>query len=332
MNVTVPGGVDGLLAIEMGGTTSRAAMVRPSGVSRVVRMSNAPLAGAPAFEPALRGVWRKLAADAGCAAPSDVVLALPGPVYAGKVAALPTLTGGSRFFLDAASSAAAVWPAARLWICNDLTLAGFGQITADRRDFLITTIGSGIGSKLFIGGTPLTGRAGMGGEIGHWTVPGAPPLECDCGGRGHLGAVASGRGIIAWFRRRAVDDPRGFQRSALSGLDRLDAAAIVAAYHEDDRWTAATMEMPTQALAHAFGLIHLATGTELFLLTGGMGGALGEKFCYRLADHCRSACWDTGLDWHRSVRCIVDADEATLRGAALYAAVTNPDRDPADEQ
>lgn len=90
---------------------------------------------------------------------------------------------------------------------------------AEPQRFCLLTIGSGTGNKVFHGGEILLDADGHGGELGHWVCdasPGAP--LCDRGASGHLGAITSGRGVLAAARRAAVADCAGFARSRLAAL------------------------------------------------------------------------------------------------------------------
>ena len=87
-------------------------------------------------------------------------------------------------------------------VLNDLAAAGFRYVAEGLSDFAIVTVGSGVGHKVFLGGRPLAGVNGRGGEIGHLRVDfSADALACDCGGFGHVGGLASGRGAVALVRR-----------------------------------------------------------------------------------------------------------------------------------
>ncbi len=67
----------------------------------------------------------------------------------------------------------------------------------DAEDFLLVTLGRGIGLGIVVGGEIYRGAHGGAGEFGHMTVDtpaSAPP--CNCGKRGCLEAVASDYGIL----------------------------------------------------------------------------------------------------------------------------------------
>jgi glucokinase len=62
------------------------------------------------------------------------------------------------------------------------------------RDFILITLGTGIGSGIVLDGRLYRGSGGLAGEIGHMTLEPEGPL-CGCGKRGCFEAVASGKNI-----------------------------------------------------------------------------------------------------------------------------------------
>lgn len=65
--------------------------------------------------------------------------------------------------------------------------------------------GTGIGGSLMVDGFPLMGAHHAGGHFGHIMSPQAGGLQCPCGQYGHLEAVGSGHGILAWYRAHGGD-------------------------------------------------------------------------------------------------------------------------------
>jgi len=84
-------------------------------------------------------------------------------------------------------------------IDNDGNMAALGEArygaAKGARDFLMITVGTGVGGGIFIDGAPYRGSRGLGGELGHTVVELDGPL-CPCGGKGHLEAYL-GRPAIA---------------------------------------------------------------------------------------------------------------------------------------
>ena len=273
---------------------------------------------------ALADVLAHLTTSVGGWDAAAVVLAVPGPSSDGQVWRLPTLLGPDfRDSVDFRAMARNVWPKTLVAVCNDLTAAGYRLVGEGLRDFLVVTIGSGIGSKLFLGGRPLLGPKGFGGEIGHWRVPGAIPLQCECGQTGHLGALASGRGCLQLAIRMAVEEPAAFEASALGtfcGGDRLALTTemLVRGLHVGDPWAVDLLSVAAEALGAALALCHLATGTERIVVMGGFALACGEPLRRLIRTAAANAAWPTGLDWDDAIRLADFGDEPGLAGGYVY--------------
>lgn len=322
-----------MLVVEVGGTTLRAARFDPQ--RRVLcdrRTADTPNHCAGGSTVDLQE--RVLAAIAQLAgevfpdgSPDVAAVAYPGPVDAeGRVLAAPTVLGRSGdppFPLREAC--AALWPGAATLVVNDLTAAGYRYVGAGLRDFAILTIGSGIGHKVFLDGAPLLGPAARGGEIGHLRLDFSSDAPvCDCGGRGHLGGLGSGRGTVARVRRRAAAHPAAFQASLLgsSGVpaERLDGPAVAAGYLAADPFTTAAVGEAVRYLGQGLAAIHLDTGVERFLLVGGFARALGDRYRAQAAEAAAAASWQVGQDWDRMVDLGEPDDDSALLGAGLLAA------------
>lgn len=100
-----------------------------------------------------------------------------------------------------------------------------------RSDYLLVTLGTGVGAAVVIGGRPYTGAHGIGGELGHIAVGTHGPV-CQCGARGCLEAIASA-GALARRYGQGVDAEEVAKRAASGDLDAarlwrqaLDALAL----------------------------------------------------------------------------------------------------------
>lgn len=85
-----------------------------------------------------------------------------------------------------------------LKITNDANAAALGELIYGggngMKNFVMITLGTGIGSGIIVDGDLVYGHNGLAGEIGHVTaVPDG--RACGCGGRGHLEAYCSATGI-----------------------------------------------------------------------------------------------------------------------------------------
>jgi glucokinase len=99
----------------------------------------------------------------------------------------------------------------RVWVDNDATCAAVAEwregAGANCDDFLLVTIGTGIGAGIIANGRLLRGINGFAGELGHMFVdPAGPP--CPCGRSGCWERYASGSGL-ALLARTAVTSGNG---------------------------------------------------------------------------------------------------------------------------
>lgn len=263
----------------------------------------------------------------GADAPSIMGCAFPGPIDPeGNVLSVPTVFGrSSRGPRPIGREFSARWPRTEIILLNDVTAAGYYYLQHPRESFCVTTVSSGIGNKIFIDGVPIVGPVGRGGEIGHVVVDPSPDAApCDCGGRGHLGGIASGRGALAAFVRAARSDQDGFSRSWLgkSGVDDVDQLTtehIVAAYHAGDAWASSQLQRVTEPLARVLATIHGAIGIERFVMIGGFALALGDRYIELLAELCSQNCWNLGQYWKQMLELGTAGDRAGLVGAGHAA-------------
>jgi len=101
---------------------------------------------------------------------------------------------------------------------NDGHCAGIGEsrfgAAKGVSDFVMITLGTGVGGALFLGGEPYRGSRGLGGEIGHMVVR-LGGAKCPCGSLGHVEAYLGSAAIGA----------RGCEASRAEGGEDLRARA-----------------------------------------------------------------------------------------------------------
>ena len=321
--------------MDLGGTVMRIARFDPeTGGHGCVRRAPTPNYLAYPTLPAERiidmlgaRVEREIAAALQDEPPDSILIGYPGPVTRSGVAIRsPTVLGPqSVLAVDVAAMLAERWPDAAVRVLNDLTCAGYAFVRSGHRNFCALTVGSGIGNKIFLDGSPWTGDHGFGGEIGHVQVsPKAGTPVADL--RDDLGNISSGRGTV-WlaqlWARRCPEDFRG------SGLERLSAETpdqmwseqLVASFHRSDALARAIVEAAAQPLAAALAHVHLAIGLERFFITGGFARALGEEYRRMLVRMLRECAWDVGQDWDSMVVVSEAQCEEGLLGACYLASI-----------
>lgn len=322
------------LAFDIGGTTLRAAVHNGRHApQKSLRVATPGFETMPDATP--QDIYRALLTTMADAAdelldgvpPEAVGVAFPGPIDGdNRVVSAPTVWGptvDTPFPLS--HDLQGLWPGARCVVMNDVTAGGYRYVGRARRTFCIVTVSSGIGNKIFIDGQPVTGPHGRGGELGHLVVDARPDaLRCDCGGRGHLGAISSGRGSLRAARALAQAEPDAFAASQAASAcghnpDALTNPMLVDAFRAGDPWTHDLIRQTAQPLARVLAQQHLALGLEDFIVVGGFALALGEAYRHILVSEARAACWDSGVDWNQIIHLGLADDDAGLIGAGLAA-------------
>lgn len=318
------------LVFDIGGTQLRAAVFdqgsQSLGATRSIATPNFrghPLAGPEQLLEQTLARMDLLARDLlGFAQPQSVTVAFAGPLDAqSRIVAAPTIWGEQQpeSPIDLSDRLAKLWPESAVAVLNDVTAAGYRFLRGPTDDFCVVTLGSGIGNKVFINGAPFTGVGGRGGEIGHLRVSDHvdAPL-CDCGDRGHLGAIASGRGALAtatWFMTRYSEE---FSCSSLTSAT-LTNTTLVQAFHAGDPWAVRVIEYGARKLAAALAGVHQSLGIERFVLFGGFPSALGEPYLKLVADLAAASCWSSGQNWPLMLELGAAGDQSGLLGAGRYA-------------
>lgn len=127
-------------------------------------------------------------------------------------------------------------------VTNDANAAALGEMlygaARGMKNFVVITLGTGLGSGIVAGGELVYGADGFAGEIGH-TMVDPEGRECGCGARGHLETYASATGICRTVGellaiRRAESELRSIpprdltSRMIADAANRGDAVAIEA--------------------------------------------------------------------------------------------------------
>jgi len=145
---------------------------------------------------------------------------------------------------------------------NDAKAAALGErwIGAAKGvdDFVLLTLGTGIGGGIVSGGKVLRGFVGMAGELGHITVvPNGNP--CGCGNRGCLEKHASATAIVAMAHMLHLGE----------NLSSKDVAGLAAQPGETGDKARAIFRSMGEALGIALATLVNTFNFPLYLLSGG---------------------------------------------------------------
>lgn len=254
-----------------------------------------------------------------------ISIAFPGPISNNLIMSAPGIWGKNpNGPIDMLAELKKIWPETPIFIMNDMTAAGYRYRSTNRQTFQITTVSSGVGSKLFLNGQPQLGPDGDSGEIGHLKVlfDEQAPL-CDCGEKGHLQAIASGRGALAHVKKEAMSNPDLFKASKLakkcSHPDKITNIMIADAYQAQDNLVVKVVDGCSNHLAGVLADIHIETGVDEFIIIGGFALALGDNYLNNLAQQMHQKCFSSGEKWSGKILFGESDDLSGLIGAGKYA-------------
>lgn len=186
---------------------------------------------------------------------------------------------------------------------------------AGERNFIVVTLGRGVGLGMILDGHPYRGARGQGGEFGHTTIMPDGPL-CTCGKQGCLEAIAGETAILRMTRAVLGAD-----------LTLAETASLARAGHQELR---AIFAGVGAALGLALANLVNVLNPTLIIVSGE-----GAQTLDLVADAMRQAlerhCFDGLLD---DLRFEVDlwGDDAWAQGAASLLLeelfTPRPDNDP----
>lgn len=115
-------------------------------------------------------------------------------------------------------------------VANDATCAICGELRAgvgrECQNFIMLTLGTGVGGGICINGKPCFGRNGAAGEFGHMTIKYDGPA-CRCGGRGCYEHYASVSALIRQTKEAVAKHPESIlaklAQKGITGKSAFDA-------------------------------------------------------------------------------------------------------------
>lgn len=160
-------------------------------------------------------------------------------------------------------------------LTNDANAAAMGEMVfggaKNMKDFIVLTLGTGLGSGIVVDGKMVYGHTGFAGEVGHMiVVPGG--RECGCGRKGCFEAYASATGLV-----KTVSQMLSEMRDESSLRDvppaKLTSKMIAEAAAKKDPVAVAAMDYTAEKLA--FGIVNsiVFTSPEAIFLFGGLAQA-----------------------------------------------------------
>jgi glucokinase len=160
-------------------------------------------------------------------------------------------------------------------LTNDAKAAALGEMiyggAKGMKDFVVITLGTGLGSGIIVNGELVYGHSGFAGELGHVNVK-LRGRDCGCGRKGCLETYASATGIKRTVFRLMAERTVDSELRKLSFND-LSAKMITEAARKGDPIALEAFEYTGRILGSKLADIVAHTSPEAIFLLGGLSQA-----------------------------------------------------------
>ena len=159
-------------------------------------------------------------------------------------------------------------------LTNDANAAAVGEMTygaaRGMKNFIMITLGTGVGSGIVINGEVVYGHDGFAGELGHTIAVRNNGRTCGCGRTGCLETYCSATGVARTAREwlELSDEP-----SVLRSLDTIASKDVYEAAKEGDKLALKIFEFTGKILGRSFADFIAFSSPEAIVLFGGLARA-----------------------------------------------------------
>ena len=312
---------DYVIGIDIGGQTSKCGIVNRRGevlAKTVIRSDDTE--DVAVFVDNLAEALRRIIAEAGVEGEiCGIGVGAPnGNYYTGTIEYAPNLKWGGAKVIPFAEMLSAKMDGIRVILTNDANAAAVGEMTygaaRGMKNFIMITLGTGVGSGIVIDGNVVYGHDGFAGELGHTCAVRHNGRPCGCGKTGCLEAYASATGVARTAREwlEMTDEP-----SALRALDVITSKDVYDAAKEGDKLAIKIFEFTGRILGEKLADFIEFSAPEAIILFGGL--ARSKEF---LTEPIQKAMDENVLPlWRGKVKLVYsqlkESDAAILGASAL---------------
>ncbi len=201
-----------------------------------------------------------------------------GNYYTGNIESPPNLNWGSINIKSILEKRFA----SKVLLTNDANAAAIGEksygAAKKMNDFVMITLGTGLGSGIYANNRLIYGYDGFAGEMGHIVVEN-DGRKCNCGNKGCLESYVSANGINKTIEKMMIKYPESNLLRKL--LNRKEAGKILDMAYDENHEIAIKIYYYTGKML-GIGLANVATllSPEAFIFYGGYSNAGSRIFDY----------------------------------------------------
>ncbi|MBQ8021252.1 MAG: ROK family protein [Bacteroidales bacterium] len=194
-----------------------------------------------------------------------------GNYYTGNIENAVNLTWGGTRVIEFAKLLSEAMNGIPVSLTNDANAAAMGEMTygaaRGMKNFIMITLGTGVGSGIVIDGKMVYGHDGFAGELGHTCVVRHNGRPCNCGKTGCLETYCSAIGMARTAREwlEMSDEP-----SMLRSLDKITSKDIYDAAKEGDALSLKLFDYTGRILGEKLADFIEFSAPEAIVLFGGL--------------------------------------------------------------
>lgn len=158
-------------------------------------------------------------------------------------------------------------------LTNDANAAAVGEMTygaaRGMKDFIVITLGTGVGSGIVVNGQLVYGHDGFAGELGHVIMRRENGRLCGCGRKGCLETYTSATGV-ARTAREFLSERKDASVLRKINLEDITSKHVYDAAVEGDKLAKEIFEFTGKMLGEAFADFIAFSSPEAIILFGGL--------------------------------------------------------------
>lgn len=274
------------IGVDIGGTNTKYGIVDHRGdITHSGRLSTAAYATADAFVEALYAALQPIIEEVGKEYIKGIGIGAPNANYfTGSIEHAPNLNWKGIVPFASMISGKFGLPCS---ITNDANAAAVGEMmygaAKGMKDFIVITLGTGVGSGIVAGGDLIYGHDGFAGELGHTIIRHGGRLHWSTGLYGTLEAYASATGIAVTAREvLAETDKQSLLRDY--PLEAIDSKAVYDCAMQGDEVAQEVYRFTGQILGEALANFVMFSSPEAIILFGGVTKA-GDMIMLPVREH-----------------------------------------------
>ena len=196
-----------------------------------------------------------------------------GNYYTGTIEFAPNLSWGHSGIVPLAEMFSKRLGGIPVGLTNDANAAAIGEMTygvaRGMKNFIVITLGTGVGSGIVINGQMVYGSDGFAGELGHTTMRPNDGRLCGCGRKGCLEAYCSATGVARTAREflSTSDEPSLLRDMNADDITSLDVSLAAG---KGDALANRVYEFTGEMLGESCANFAVFSSPEAFIFFGGL--------------------------------------------------------------